>query len=731
VKVERRDVWSLGITLALVLLPYPSLLGFNAIPLSDDRFVSDIFGGEFPTMTAMGRQLRAGVLPGWEPGIASGVPYSGVLPLVAITFGLLSNPVAALDLYLLLVLLGAGFSGWALARRLGASAAGTVLAGVAWAHSGVMTAQMRHPILWNVLAFTPLALACLDKALDPSTDRVLQRRWFAAFGLVLGWQWAGGFPQSAYGASLLYGMWALVCVWRLHPTWTERFRRWVQFAVVSLLGAAMGAVSLLPLRALAPLSMRASGITWEMASGRRYWLPAASSFVWPYLFGDASEGTYRGTDLFWESYVYFGVLTFFAALVGLVMKRRELRVKLLGGVALAAFLFALGSHTPLFRLCWTYVPGMNNFRFPQRFLFVTTVALVSLGALGMTWFEQWLLARPEGMGQKRARVLVALLVALVALDLSLVQPRQNVMVDGRRWLSPPRTVEALRREPGLGRLYSIDPQPQHMLVHLSAHGWSDLRPYFRHRETVEPNTNLYWSIASASGYVGLAMRVHARVWGWAEEFQSGFVAQLRRTTGGPYQVAPGFGRFLTTFGVTHVVAPFPVVHPDLERVPQVTEVFLYRLRSRVGPVWFVPNAALYGRDHLGAVNAMLAPTFDPAQTVLLHEGGTAMQGEATARVTWQRTLPHEGVATVDAHGDGWVVFNETYHPDWEAMDNGRSVPVVRANLAEMAVRVGAGHHTLRWRFRATAAHRGLWVSLMAMLGLLAVWASGWRRAASR
>ncbi len=268
-RLSRRDVWSLSITLVLVLVPYPALLGFNAIPMSDDRFVSDIFGGEFPVMTAMGRQLRAGVFPGWEPGIASGAPYSGVWPLVALTFGLVSNPVAALDLYLLFVLLGAGLSGWAFARRLGALPAGTVLAGVAWAHSGVMTAQMRHPILWNVLAFTPLALAFLDKAIDPATGRSAQRRWFAAFGLVLGWQWAGGFPQSAYGASLLYGAWALVCGGWLHATWRERLRRWAQFAGVSLLGVAMGAASLLPLRALAPLSVRASGISWEMASNTR------------------------------------------------------------------------------------------------------------------------------------------------------------------------------------------------------------------------------------------------------------------------------------------------------------------------------------------------------------------------------------------------------------------------------------------------------------------------------
>ena len=720
-------MWSLTITLALVLLPYSSLLGFNAIPMSDDRFVSDLFGGEFPVMTAMGRQLRAGVFPGWEPGIASGMSYTGVWPLVAMTFGLLANPVAALDLYLLIVLLGAGLSGWAFARRLGASPAGTVLGGVAWALSGVMTTQMRHPILWNVLAFTPLALAILDKAIDPSTDRPSQRRWFAAFGLVLGWQWAGGFPQSAYGASLLYGAWALVCGGWLHPTWPERLRRWAHFGATSLLGVAMGAVSLLPLRALAPLSVRASGITWEMASDRRYWLPAASSFVWPYLHGDASDGTYRGTDIFWESHVYFGFLTFLAALVCLVMKRRELRVKLLGGAALLAFLLALGSNTPLFRLFWQFVPGMNSFRFPQRFLFITTLALVGLGALGLTWFEAWLLARSERVGPMRARVLVALLVALVGIDLSLVQRRQNVMVDGRRWLAPPRTVEVLRREPGLGRIYTLDPQPQHMVVHQSARGWSDLRPYFRHRETVEPNTNLYWSIASASGYVGLPLRVHSRVWGRTEEFHSGFVAQLRRTTGGPYEVASGFGRVLTTFGVTHVVAPFPVVHPDLERVPLVTEVFLYRLRSRVGPVWFVPNAVMFGGDHVATANAMLAPTFDPARTVLLHEGGSAMQGGATARVTWQRTSPDEGMATVDATGAGWVVFNETFHPDWMATDNGRSAPVVRANLAEMAVRVGPGRHTLRWRFRATDARRGLWVSLAAMGALVAVWASGRRR----
>ena len=56
---------------------------------------------------------------------------------------------------------------------------------------------------------------------------------------------------------------------------------------------------------------------------------------------------------------------------------------------------------------------------------------------------------------------------------------------------------------------------------------------------------------------------------------------------------------------------------------------------------------------------------------------------------------------------GWVVALRTHYPGWTAQVDGRSVPLLRANVAFSAVEVGAGTREVVLRYHPTSVRLGV------------------------
>jgi hypothetical protein len=70
----------------------------------------------------------------------------------------------------------------------------------------------------------------------------------------------------------------------------------------------------------------------------------------------------------------------------------------LAGLGLVATLFALGAHTPVWRLFYELVPGISLFRAPSMAIFLAAFAVTTLAGLGVDRAAR-LLATPEGRRQ--------------------------------------------------------------------------------------------------------------------------------------------------------------------------------------------------------------------------------------------------------------------------------------------------------------------------------------------
>ena len=74
-------------------------------------------------------------------------------------------------------------------------------------------------------------------------------------------------------------------------------------------------------------------------------------------------------------------------------------------------------------------------------------------------------------------------------------------------------------------------------------------------------------------------------------------------------------------------------------------------------------------------------------------------------------------ARTQSGAPGWLVFSEVHDPGWRAWVDGAPAPVLRADLALVAVPVPAGEHEVLLRYTAPWVWRGIAVGLLG----LALW----------
>src|SRR5438270_1757697 len=164
----------------------------------------------YPWYTFLGEQLRAGHIPTWNPYQFSGAPFaadpeSGWMYVPAmLTFSMLPIEAAARSIIVFHSAL-AGLCMYALARTVRISAAGGVLAAVAYAHSGFFAGH--NVCCWayaGVAAWLPLMIVGAERSIC-ATDWRSRSAWWGVSGLALSQILAVWIGQAAYYALLVLG----------------------------------------------------------------------------------------------------------------------------------------------------------------------------------------------------------------------------------------------------------------------------------------------------------------------------------------------------------------------------------------------------------------------------------------------------------------------------------------------------------------------------------------------
>ena len=343
--------------------------------------------------------IRQGSLPIWDPYTLSGHSFTGemqtgafypfhlLLALVPFNHDSVLPPTAYNVWFAFTHVLAACFM-FALVREFGLSRFSAFIAGICFSLGGLV-ARVGWPDFLESSIWLPLVFLFFLRALRASTVR--RAIVDACIGGVM------------FGMSVLAGrlhvvlMEALVIVSAgivyacssgpedASPRRSILFRAAIVVAVIGGMGFAAGAVQLFPSIEYSSRSYRYIGDAGALPSDQKIpyaylsdqFLPhGIALMVAPYAFnGNAGEGE--------ASDPYIGAFPLLAAVIGIRRYWRNLWVRYLAGLAVAAFLFSFGSYSWLHGVLYATVPELWNLREASRMVYVADFALAILAAHGV------------------------------------------------------------------------------------------------------------------------------------------------------------------------------------------------------------------------------------------------------------------------------------------------------------------------------------------------------------
>ncbi|MFT7521509.1 MAG: hypothetical protein ACI9MC_003660 [Kiritimatiellia bacterium] len=694
--------WQVALSLMLLLLawiPLAPLLTGAWFPFQHDVFLSDLLHVHLPYRTELHERLAAGQLPQWWPDVFSGMPYvaqieTGVFwppNLVAFFF---FDAAPGLNVVWLTHALIAGLSGWFYARTLGARPLVATFAGLAWSLSGGMISHIKHPNFQGAIALMPLMFATLELALAG-------RARFVWFGFVVAASAWSGMPQVTWLALIGCGVRASVS-W-LANGWTARVRTARQVVMMGLasgLGLAGAAMTLLPTVYTKAISSRRDGLTWEQGYADFSRDSELLSVLVPY-----GHHPYAQLHTFaWESWFYLGLSVTFCAVVGVVCTSGRQRVAWL---LLALVAVALAVRGPVNWLVWDLLPGMNSFRFHQRFMLLAAIAVLSFAVVGAEKLMDRLPA---------SRWWIPLvLIALTVLDLSVMQQGHLRWERWDAWTQPGPIHDVVPADGENGRLLHI--REFRRMHNLSVQGPSDDPATYRHLGAVPLGSlGAVHDLWSAGGYTNL---LHYRVSSYFNQRVVMERYQPEQWLDG--QPTPAWRSMLDRANVGFVLT-------DNEVNPTVSSNLLLGGRTRV-----LRNEGLLPRAYVArswravesndeAADYMLGPGVSTPSTPTVEGATVDGDGElAPAPVPVISAVPE--VVELDLRGapSGWVVLTDAHYPGWTATLDGVSVPIHFANGYQRAVWIEPGAQRLVFQYWTPGLTAGLLLSAVSLLVML-LWA---------
>jgi hypothetical protein len=417
-------------------------LAYHRVLFLGETFVErDALRFALPSREFLAHALRAGRLPEWLDAVGLGAPFAAnpvhetLAPLgwaLALVPGALGS-----DLYNLLHLLIGALGAAALARRLGAGTAGSVVAGAALALGGYVSSMVPNNLA-PALAWTPWVAWAADRlgcafAADGRSSANSPRpagppagspagsiagrasRAVAALAVALALQLLAGEP----GSVLIAGLTALIVVMAR----AGRRRR----AIGALGALAMAAAAALPLAAVAMLPamllLRESARGAGLDQGGLEWslLPARLiETIWPAALGSQRvDGWLAGLvlrdgpgDPCWSFSLFLGLPVLLCAWTA--ARQRVVRRLLLASALF--LLLAVGPLLPLFPVLRELFAPLRWVNFPEKFVYGTLLLWSAAAGAGFSRLAAEGASRRLRLAAWVGTALLALGVAWLALS---------------------------------------------------------------------------------------------------------------------------------------------------------------------------------------------------------------------------------------------------------------------------------------------------------------------------
>jgi hypothetical protein len=739
--------------LAALLIDWPWLSGRVTIPWDAKAHFQ-------PQIQFLAQSLARGDWPSWAPFVFSGHPQiadpQAMLfspPFLALALVNGAPGLWAVDATVLAVVALGGLALMLWFQDQGWHWAGGLIAALAFSYGASMAWRIQHTGQVLSLAYLPIAMVCLDRALARNSilygaaaglvaacivlgrDQVALLAIYLLAGLAIWRIWSMAEPKAALRANLLpLGAGAVVglALIAVPVTLTALLAEHSNRPSIDYIGAARGS--------LHPALLLTSVIPDVFGAGGRmedYWGPP--SIAWP------DTGLFIAQNM---GVIYIGAIPLLLLVTSAV--RGQLwapEIRFFACAAAVALIYALGWYTPLFRVLYTVLPGVSLYRRPADATFLVgalaailagygahrlfrdplddvgrtqgTAAAVTVAAafLLAAALAQWLdrlprLALPlavaslsfagAAMALAWARPRIALKPRLAAAALAAVTAADLALSNG--------SSSATAQPPSLYEVLEPDTNNATIAI-LKSRVVADAT----RRDRIElaglgfhwPNASLTHRLENTLGYNPVRLALYSAATGADDHV--GLPDQRR--------FSPLFPSYRSTLanllGLRFIVTGAPIEtidkrlkFGDLPIVARTTDGIIYENREAVPRVLFATEAR--PADFAAMLADGVWPAVDLRSTVLLErpEGVGGGRGAGSVRIARYRNT--EVVLEADSPDGGWVVLNDLWHPWWFAEVDGEPAAILRANVLFRAVGVPPGRHEVRFVFRPIA---GAWTQL--------------------
>lgn len=734
-----------------------AVLGIITIVIFAEFIFTDrmLFGTDMIPMGYMMRKAVAdawratGTLPLWDSYILCG------LPVVDAMHGDLFYPVSAF--YLLMPLhkaVGykivihvwlAGVAMFLLLRTLGLSRKSSFLAGVGYmvAPYFLSLTYAGHDAKMFVTALFPLSVMLLERLLRG--PRLL---YAALFGAAVGLLLLTSHPQMAYFASWGLGIYFILNLPRLRRDGSLA-KGIVLVLVAVVLGIGLGCVQLLPTyQYTTNYSPRTGGVSFSFASSWSLHPEEIVSLMYPSFVGYLDS--YWGRNPFKLNAESPGPLIVLLAIGGfiLLLRRRDV----LPWLVLFVFchIYALGAHTPVFKGVFQWMPGAKFLRAPSIIMFMFSCSASVLAAFFMeallsekkssivnkivtallalavilallfiigqgVFFDLWRAAfgdagagkaGPFDMAVRALRVDAILLAVFAVATLTLLRSAYGRKWDNGLWLGVVLAGVLVTSLPhSLRFIDAVEvrsfQQSDPMIEYVLADKGTFRTLPMTHSSFYNRNFLPLFGIETANGFYDNRIR-------YFDEFAGeGFINLLEPA-------------FMSMSNVKYVLTTQRVDHPVLDLRRDLGSAFVYENRRFLPRAFLVHEAVIAGTDS-AAMDLMKRPGFDPARTIVLHDGiptmgDTVVTGE---QVILERDDGDRVVVRASVRSPGYLFYSGNYLPYWKAYVDGEEAPVVRCNVSFRAIHIEPGEHVVEMKYVSPYLRIGAFVCLVSC-GLIGV-----------
>lgn len=745
-------------------------------------FGTDYFAGGYQFYAFIDQTFKSGHIPRWVPWVYGGLPLhanpgSTYYPFHFI-LSLILPTARVLPAVLVCQFAIGGIGMYLLATELGTRSWIAFLTGLAFQFTGITMAGVYsgHDGRIIVATFAPMVFFLLHRGMKTGS-------WssFIGLGATIGFAMLSFQVQSAYYLLLAAGGWTIFLAFRFREaTWAVIGTRMGKALLAVAFAFALAAVNFLPFEDYVSESPRGA------VGGRGYEYATSFSMPKAEIAGLAipeQQGflqTYHGKSFFKQHTEYVGAMVMGLLLLGIVFSRRNKYWVFFAGVALVALTFSLGGNTPIYKLYFNFLPGTTKFRAPSISFFLVSMSLVIMTALTLEAIAQLRDGGPDDRSARRAAkssskgagnlveygAIALMVIAVLMIVMSQAIPNPYGEATGwirfglflgivglllSRWLRgglQTRTFAIALSVVSLADLWIIDrhffqtvppPEavyaPDDVLQYLQSQkddGRVWVFPFgnqavYHGFDRVGANTIplrnylMTFGIEQAGGEHG------NQVQRWNEYAGAGdkvYVDWHNFTNSPVFMSAANIRYVISGLDLRMNNTDTATTAMGLKEVYRGPTAIIYRNDQALERAYLVPNVQVIPKTD-SALGFIRSPAFNPRTVAVVDRpiGTTLPTTPLIHSSSIKEKTSDKVVVHTSANREALLVLADVYSKGWHAWIDNKPAPIVIANVAFRGVVVPQGEHDVRFEFVPDALFRGMWISGILFILLIAygVW----------